>query len=73
MLLYVNIEKYFFLFDLKVNFEYKKGVLGFLGVFGFGKSISFKCILGLVLLFKGEIIVNDKVFYDFENKINLNC
>lgn len=71
MSLYVNIEKHLSSFDLNVNFEHKNGVLGFLGASGSGKSMSLKCISGLVNPSKGKIIVNDKIFFDSENKINL--
>ena len=42
MSLYVNIEKHLPSLDLKVNFEHKSGVLGFLGASGSGKSMSLK-------------------------------
>ena len=42
MSLYINIEKHLPSFDLKVNFEHKSGVLGFLGASGSGKSMSLK-------------------------------
>ncbi len=71
MSLYVNIEKHLSSFDLNVNFEHKSGVLGFLGASGSGKSMSLKCISGLVAPSKGKIIVNDKVFFDSEKKIDL--
>ena len=71
MSLYVNIEKHLSSFNLNVNFEHKSGVLGFLGSSGSGKSMSLKCISGLVTPSRGKIIVNDKIFFDSENKINL--
>lgn len=71
MSLYVNIEKHLSSFNLNVNFEHKRGVLGFLGASGSGKSMSLKCISGLVTPSRGKIIVNDKIFFDSENKINL--
>ncbi len=71
MSLYVNIEKHLSSFNLNVNFEQKSGVLGFLGASGSGKSMSLKCISGLVTPSRGKIIVNDKIFFDSENKINL--
>ena len=72
MSLYVNIEKHLPSFDLKVNFEHKSGVLGFLGASGSGKSMSLKCISGLVTPSKGKIIVNDKIFFDSEKSISLS-
>lgn len=72
MSLYVDIEKQFSSFKLKVNFESKNEVLGLLGESGSGKSITLKCISGLITPDKGKIILNDKVFFDSEKKINLS-
>ncbi|WP_455823400.1 sulfate/molybdate ABC transporter ATP-binding protein, partial [Clostridium butyricum] len=72
MSLYVDIEKQFSSFKLKVNFESKNEVLGLLGESGSGKSITLKCISGLITPDKGQIILNDKVFFDSEKKINLS-
>lgn len=71
MSIYVDIEKHFSSFDLKVKFECESKVLGLLGASGCGKSITLKCICGLITPDRGKIIVNDKVFFDSENKINL--
>ena len=72
MSLYVNIEKHLPSFDLKVNFEHKSGVLGFLGASGSGKSMSLKCISGLVTPSSGKIVVNDKIFFDSKKAISLS-
>ena len=72
MSLYVDIEKQFSSFKLKVNFESKNEVLGLLGESGSGKSITLKCISGLITPDKGQIILNDKVFFDSDKKINLS-
>ena len=72
MSLYVDIEKQFSSFKLKVNFDSKNEVLGLLGESGSGKSITLKCISGLITPDKGQIILNDKVFFDSEKKINLS-
>jgi len=72
MSLYINIEKHLPSFDLKVNFEHKSGVLGFLGASGSGKSMSLKCISGLVTPSSGKIIINDKIFFDSKKTIDLS-
>lgn len=45
--------------------------MGFLGEFGFGKSMILKCIVGFEKLIRGKIVLNDRVLFDFEKKINL--
>lgn len=69
----INIEKKLPSFNLKVNFKQNQGVLGFLGASGSGKSMSLKCIAGLEKPSKGKIILDDKVFFDSDKKINLAC
>ena len=49
----------------------KGGIIGFLGASGSGKSMTLKCIAGLEKADKGKIIINDKVLFDSENKINI--
>ena len=72
MSLYVDIEKQFSSFKLKVKFESNNEVLGLLGASGCGKSITLKCISGLMTPDKGKIILNDKVLFDSEKKICLS-
>lgn len=72
-MLKVNIEKELPSFNLKINFKQDKGILGFLGASGSGKSMSLKCISGLEKPSKGQIILNDKILFDSEKKISLTC
>lgn len=72
MSLYVDIEKQFSTFKLKVRFESRNEVLGLLGQSGSGKSITLKCISGLITPDRGKIILNDKVLFDSDKKINLS-
>lgn len=71
MSLIVDIEKDFDSFSLKVNIEQENGVLGFLGESGCGKSMTLKCISGIVKPDKGKIVLNGRVFFDSEKKINI--
>lgn len=69
----MNIEKTLPSFKLKVNFTTDKKILGFLGASGSGKSMSLRCIAGLETPSSGEISLNDRIFYNSKNKINLKC
>ena len=71
MSLYVDIEKDLGSFKLKVKFEQEDGIVGLFGQSGCGKSMTLRCIAGIVKPDKGKIISNGKVFFDSEKKINL--
>ena len=72
MSLYIDIEKELSSFTLKVKLEQKNGVLGFLGESGSGKSMTLRCIAGLEKPTRGKIILNNRVLFDSEKKINLS-
>ena len=67
----VNIRKSFSSFTLDVAFEAGDETLGFLGASGCGKSLTMRCIAGIETPDEGRIVVNDRVFFDSERKINL--
>ena len=71
MSLSVDITKNFGDFTLEVAFEAEDETLGFLGASGCGKSLTLRCIAGIETPDKGRIVVNDRVFFDSEKKINL--
>ena len=72
MSLLIDIEKHLPTFDLKVKVNQDKGVLGFLGASGSGKSLTLKTIAGLDKPTKGKIIVDGTEFYNSDKKINLS-
>lgn len=72
MSLLIDIEKHLPTFDLKVKVKQDKGVLGFLGASGSGKSLTLKTIAGLDIPTKGKIIVDNTEFYNSASKINLS-
>ena len=47
-------------------------VTGLIGESGSGKSMTLRCIAGIQTPDSGRIVVNDKVLFDSEKKINLN-
>lgn len=71
MSLYIDIEKRVGekILKVKINQECKK--LVFLGQSGSGKSMTLKCIAGLETPDKGRIVLNNKILFDSDEKINL--
>ena len=67
----VDIEKKLHGFTLKVKLESDGSPMGILGASGSGKSMTLRCIAGIQTPDSGRIVVNDKVFFDAEKKINL--
>jgi len=70
-LLKIHIKKQLGDFCLEIAFEHQGGCLGILGASGAGKSMTLKCIAGIEQPDEGYIIVNDRVLFDSEKKINL--
>lgn len=71
MSLSVDIRKGYGSFTLDVAFEAGDETLGFLGASGCGKSLTLRCIAGIETPDEGRIVVNDRVFFDSEARINL--
>ncbi len=71
MSLFVDIKKDFGSFVLESHFESEKGIVGFLGASGSGKSMTLKCIAGIETPDEGKIILNGVTLFDKEKHINL--
>ncbi len=71
MSLSVHIRKKAGDFRLSVDFEHEKGVTGILGASGCGKSMTLKCIAGIIKPDEGRIVLNGRVLFDSEKGINL--
>ncbi|HEY9626831.1 MAG TPA: sulfate/molybdate ABC transporter ATP-binding protein [Coleofasciculaceae cyanobacterium] len=75
MNLLVNIQKRLPSFTLNVAFDFvgssSSRTLGILGSSGSGKSMTLRCIAGLVTPDRGRIVLNDRVLFDSAQKINL--
>lgn len=71
MSLYVDIEKRYGKFHLKMQFESGHEVLSLLGASGCGKSLTLKCIAGIETPDRGRILLDGKVLFDSEKGINL--
>ena len=73
MSLIVDIEKKVGKFHLKTAFTMEQnGIFGLLGESGCGKSMTLRCIAGIQKPDKGKIILNDRILYDSEKRINLS-
>ena len=71
MALYVDIQKHFSDFDLDVCFDTKENIYGVLGESGCGKSMTLKCIAGIERPDRGKIVLNGRILFDSEKKIDL--
>ena len=71
MSLFVDIEKKLDGFQLRVRFETAGGLLALLGASGSGKSLTLRCIAGLMTPDRGKIVLNGRVLYDSAAGINL--
>lgn len=72
MSLYVNISKKFKGFSLRVKFNSENERMGLLGPSGCGKSMTLKCIAGIERPDEGRIVLNGRILFDSEKKINLS-
>ena len=72
MSIYADIEKTLGDFRLKVKLEAGDEVLALLGASGCGKSMTLKCIAGIVRPDRGRIEVDGRVLFDSEKHIDLS-
>jgi len=71
MSIYVKIRKSYGSFTLKNEFESDGVTLSLLGQSGSGKSMSLKCIAGIIRPDEGRIVLNGRVLFDSEKGINV--
>lgn len=70
-MLEVQIYKKLAEFDLDVSFQVNDNILGLMGASGSGKSMTLKCIAGIEKPDQGRIVLNGRVLFDSEKKINV--
>ena len=71
MSLDIDIVKKLQGFELRVKFAVDNDILGLLGSSGSGKSMTLRCIAGIETPDSGKIVLNGRVLFDSENKINM--
>ena len=71
MSLFVQIKKDFKDFKLEVDLSAGEETMALLGASGCGKSMTLKCIAGIVKPDNGKIVINGETVFDSEQKINL--
>ena len=67
----VDIEKKLGSFHLRVAFEAKNETMALLGASGCGKSMTLRCIAGIVRPDRGRIVLNGRTLFDSEQHIDL--
>lgn len=70
-MLEVQIYKKLAEFDLDASFQVDDNILGLMGASGSGKSMTLKCIAGIETPDQGRIVLNGRVLFDSEKKINV--
>ncbi|MCR5371646.1 MAG: ATP-binding cassette domain-containing protein, partial [Clostridium sp.] len=71
MSLTAEIHKKFSGFRLDISVAANNNIVGLLGASGSGKSMTLRCIAGIETPDSGRIVLNDRILYDSEKKINL--
>lgn len=71
MSLSVHIRKKLGDFQLAVDLEHPGGITGLLGASGCGKSMTLKAIAGIEKPDAGRIVLDGRVLFDSEKKVNL--
>ena len=71
MSLIVDIEKKLGSFTLHAQFKTDKGTMALLGASGCGKSVTLKCIAGIMAPDKGRIVLDGETLFDSEKRIDL--
>ena len=69
--LFVDIYKQLADFELQVSFSADNQPLGLLGGSGAGKSMILRCLAGVETPTSGQIILNGRVLFDSQKKINV--
>lgn len=70
-MLSVDIRKRLGHFQLNVRFEAENETLALLGASGSGKSVTLRCVAGIMTPDEGRIFLNGRTLFDSEKKINL--
>lgn len=71
MALDVEIRKKLGNFQLEVQFSAGSEILALLGASGCGKSVTLKCIAGILTPDEGRIVLDGKVLFDSARRVNL--
>ena len=71
MSVFVEIEKTLGRFHLQAQFEAEDETLALLGASGCGKSVTLKCIAGILRPDKGRILVDGETYFDSHRGIDL--